>query len=67
MPTGMPLRLPRPEPVPVLHEIHEAMRATRGGAVAVLRADRKRAEVSFAGIGNIAGGVAGSGIRRMGP
>lgn len=56
---------PLREPLPVLQAIHEAMRATRGGAVAVLRADRSRAEVSFAGVGNIAGGVAGVRVRRM--
>ncbi|BBK36945.1 TorS-related protein [Allostella sp. ATCC 35155] len=56
---------PPGEPVPVLQAVHEAMRPTRGGAVAVLRADRDRRTVSFSGIGNIAGGVAGVGVRHM--
>ena len=53
------------EPVPALQAIHEAMRPTRGGAVAVLRADRERRTVSFSGIGNIAGGIVGTRVRRM--
>lgn len=53
------------EPVPALQRIHEAMRGTRGGAVSVARIDPARREVAFAGIGNVAGAIAGLATRRM--
>jgi anti-sigma regulatory factor (Ser/Thr protein kinase) len=45
---------PHLEPVDLVEEIHLALRATRGGAVAVALADRERELVRFVGVGNIA-------------
>ncbi|UBU11460.1 SpoIIE family protein phosphatase [Nonomuraea gerenzanensis] len=41
-------------PVPLLERLHEALRASRGAAVAVARLDRASGRVRFAGVGNIA-------------
>lgn len=40
-------------PVPLMEDIHGALRATRGAAVAVARIERGAAQIRFAGIGNI--------------
>ena len=42
-------------PAEIIHVMHEAMRKTRGAAVAIARVDRRRGEVTYAGIGNISG------------
>jgi len=42
---------------PLLLRIHQALRSTRGAAVAVLRIDCARGKATFAGVGNIAGRI----------
>ncbi|WP_435017758.1 SpoIIE family protein phosphatase [Tundrisphaera sp. TA3] len=42
-------------PAEILREAHEALRGTRGAAVAVAAVDRGRREVAYAGVGNIFG------------
>jgi hypothetical protein len=44
--------------------IHDALRGTRGAAVAVARIDRARGVVTFAGVGNVAGVVVAAGVGR---
>jgi len=51
-------------PAVVLERIHEALRPTRGAAVAVAEIDAHRAEVRFAGIGNILGTIVSNGTTR---
>ncbi len=46
---------------PLLEEMHGAMRATRGAAVAVAEVDAGRQVVRYAGVGNIAGYIVGPG------
>jgi len=46
-------------PAMILNRVHRALRGTRGAAVAVASLDRKTRIVRYAGIGNIAGVVAG--------
>lgn len=41
--------------VPLLEKIHDALRATRGAAVAVAEMDSAKGRLSYAGVGNIAG------------
>lgn len=41
--------------IPLLEKIHDALRATRGAAVAVAEVDLARAKLTYAGVGNIAG------------
>jgi anti-sigma regulatory factor (Ser/Thr protein kinase) len=45
------------KPANLLTEIHQALRATRGAAVAAAQVDRTREIVRFAGLGNIAASV----------
>ncbi len=53
-------------PAQIVHAVHQALRHTRGGAVAVARIDPGSATVSFVGLGNIAAAVVGGGtVRRM--
>jgi hypothetical protein len=40
-------------PVDILRRMHTALRPTRGAAVTVAQVDAERAELSFAGVGNI--------------
>lgn len=49
------LRPPRRAPAEMVNVLHDALRPTRGAAVAACRIDRTRGSVTFAGIGNIAG------------
>lgn len=49
-------------PEKLIHEIHRALRVTRGGAVSVARLDAARREIRFAGIGNVLGMVTGPGF-----
>lgn len=44
--------------------IHDALRGTRGAAVAVARLDRGRGVLVYAGLGNIAGVIVAAGARR---
>ncbi len=48
-------------PAKLLEDIHRCLQGTRGGAVSVLRLDRARREILFAGVGNVAGTVSASG------
>ena len=53
-------------PAEMLEQIHAALRATRGAAVAVAHLDLARGALLFAGVGNIAGTIAsGSHVRRL--
>ena len=67
-------------PAEALEEIHRALRSTRGAAVSIAALDRKRGQLGFAGIGNIAGvivngarsrslvshhGIVGTAVRRI--
>lgn len=45
------------EPAALLHEIHEALRGTRGAAVSLALVDADAGELRFAGLGNVAGFV----------
>ena len=45
------------EPSVLLHDIHAALRSTRGAAVAITRIDLARSLVVFAGLGNIAAAI----------
>ena len=44
--------------------VHDALRGSRGAAVAVARIDRARGVVTFAGVGNVAGVVVAAGVGR---
>jgi anti-sigma regulatory factor (Ser/Thr protein kinase) len=44
--------------------VHGALRATRGAAIGVARMDRARAELTFCGVGNIAGSIVAPAARR---
>lgn len=46
-----------PSPEEVIRAAHEALKGTRGAAVAVALVDRHRREVRFAGVGNVAATV----------
>jgi anti-sigma regulatory factor (Ser/Thr protein kinase) len=52
-------------PAPLLEKMHQAMRATRGAAVAVGRLDLVSNVIRFAGIGNISAIVIDHGARRQ--
>ena len=49
-------------PAELIRAIHDALRDTRGAAVAVAEADPARSLVTFAGLGNIAGAVIPPGV-----
>jgi anti-sigma regulatory factor (Ser/Thr protein kinase) len=51
-------------PGEALQRIHDALRPTRGAAVAIAEIDRGRAEVRFAGLGNIAATIIQNGTTR---
>ncbi|WP_318199839.1 ATP-binding SpoIIE family protein phosphatase [Streptomyces sp. SCL15-4] len=46
-------------PADILRRLHTALRPTRGAAVSVAQVDTERAELSFAGVGNVAARVRG--------
>ena len=48
----------------IIHSAHAALRGTRGAAVAVAKIDAAAQTVEFAGVGNIAGTIAGGGTAR---
>jgi anti-sigma regulatory factor (Ser/Thr protein kinase) len=51
-------------PAEIVARIHEALRATRGAAVAVAELDRARRVIRYSGIGNVAGTVLNDGTTR---
>ncbi|HEY2389154.1 MAG TPA: SpoIIE family protein phosphatase, partial [Candidatus Binatia bacterium] len=51
-------------PESMLARVHEALRPTRGAAVAIAEIDRRRQQVRFAGIGNIMGTIVADGTTR---
>jgi anti-sigma regulatory factor (Ser/Thr protein kinase) len=51
-------------PADIVGEIHQALRATRGAALAVAVVDRERQVLRFAGLGNIAGSIIAAGRSR---
>jgi anti-sigma regulatory factor (Ser/Thr protein kinase) len=56
----------RTAPVTALQTLHAGLRATRGAAVAVASIDPASREVTYSGIGNIAGFISDTGgVRRM--
>ena len=57
-------KLPSAPPAAVVRAAHEALRITRGAALAVARIDYAAEAVAFAGIGNVAGVVADGGTCR---
>jgi anti-sigma regulatory factor (Ser/Thr protein kinase) len=57
-------RYPARPPEDVLRCAHEGLRITRGAALSVARIEYAGGELRFAGIGNVAGTVAGHGWRR---
>ncbi len=54
----------RAEPVEIVHSLHAALRSTRGAAAAVAVIDRAAGRLRYAGVGNIAGVVAGPTARQ---
>jgi anti-sigma regulatory factor (Ser/Thr protein kinase) len=48
----------------ILNAIHQALRHTRGAAVAVARTDEERDQLTFAGVGNIGGTIISEGESR---
>ena len=44
-------------PAPLVERLHDALRATRGAALAIALFDGVRREIRFAGVGNVAGAV----------
>ena len=55
---------PADAPAAALERIHAGLRATRGAAAAVVDIDLERGQACYAGVGNIAGVVAGPGAAR---
>lgn len=53
-----------PLPAPFLQRAHDALRGTRGAAMAVTHIDAGRGELRFAGVGNIAACVIAPGLAR---
>lgn len=56
--------LPPGPPEEAVARLHDALRGTRGGAVAVAELDRAAGAIRFAGLGNIAGAVLAGGRKR---
>jgi anti-sigma regulatory factor (Ser/Thr protein kinase) len=51
-------------PAEILLEAHQALKGTRGAAVAIARVDRDRRELRFSGMGNIAATILGPDTRQ---
>ena len=51
-------------PLQILQDIHDALRKTRGAAVAVARINEGKGLVSFAGVGNISASIVSPGLSR---
>jgi hypothetical protein len=52
-------------PVDLIHEIHLALRATRGAAVALAVVDREREVIRFTGLGNVAASLVSPDLPRQ--
>ena len=52
-------------PGALVSAIHQALRGTRGAAVAVVRVDRRAGHLVFAGVGNVAGAIVGKRASRQ--
>lgn len=57
-------RHPEYEAVRLLDLAHAKLRASRGAALAVMRHDRARGEIAYAGVGNISATIVDAGARR---
>lgn len=51
-------------PLDLLQDVHDALRKTRGAAVAVARIDEGKGLVSFAGVGNVSASIVSPGLSR---
>lgn len=51
-------------PLQILQDIHDALRKTRGAAVAVARIQESKELLSYAGVGNIAASIVSPGVSR---
>lgn len=51
-------------PIQILQDIHDALRKTRGAAVAVARIQESKGLLSFAGVGNISASIVSPGVSR---
>lgn len=51
-------------PLTILQDVHDALRKTRGAAVAVARINEGKGLVSFAGVGNISAAIISPGLSR---
>src|SRR4029077_16574483 len=51
-------------PAALIAAIHDALRGSRGAAVAVARIDSARRAVTYAGVGNVAGVIVRAGVGR---
>ena len=60
-------RYPDLEPQELIEAVHQALRSTRGAAVAAAKLDVERQIVTFAGLGNISGSISAPGdpVRHM--
>lgn len=55
---------PRLSPLPLLDAVHQALRPTRGAAIAVLQLDLEAGTLRFAGVGNISASMLDDGPRK---
>lgn len=53
-----------PSLIGILTDIHDALKKTRGAAIAVARIDTQRGILTFAGVGNIGGAIVSQGFGR---
>ena len=60
-------RAHRPSPLDLLHDVHGALRKTRGAAGAIARIDAARGLIQFVGVGNISASVVSPGVSRSMP
>lgn len=51
-------------PLQILQDIHDALRKTRGAAVAVARIQESKGLLSFAGVGNVSASIVSPGVSR---
>lgn len=51
-------------PADILAAMHVALRPTRGAAVSICDVDRRRGDVLYAGVGNVAGALVSGGVTR---
>jgi anti-sigma regulatory factor (Ser/Thr protein kinase) len=62
--TAVFAKSPLRPPAEILQRVHEALRPTRGGAVAIASVDLDRSVATFAGLGNIGGAIVSGDARR---